>query len=271
MKALRLTTAADEEPALSNRSDETPASSGLVEKIDELAGRMGGMNMALNFLAHQSESPNVLYAFGYLFLERFKGTGKDVDIDNAISAYELAIGMMSTDHEEYGAYTGEAGVAWLKRFEAFGNIHDIDRAIALLEISLSFTPESDANLMGQLDNLGISLQSRFERTGDLADIENAISNKQRAVELSPPGDADLPGRLNGLGYSLQFRFERTGDLADIENAISNLQRALEFTLISQQSWELTPASLWRDWRPCRYRKRNIQPTTCRRAHSIWPC
>ena len=161
MKTLTLTTAADEESALSNRTDDKPTLSWSLEKFDELVGRMGGMDMALNFLANQSGGPQLLDAWGDLFLERFQGTGKEVDIDNAISAYEFAIGTMSTDHENYGAYTGDAGVAWLKRFQTFGNIHDINRAVSLLEISLSFTPESDANLMRQLNNLGISFQSRF--------------------------------------------------------------------------------------------------------------
>ena len=47
MKALTLTAAADDkEPALSNRADEKLASSELLERIDELAGHMGGMDMA---------------------------------------------------------------------------------------------------------------------------------------------------------------------------------------------------------------------------------
>ena len=165
-EGLTLRIPADQEPALSSRADEKPASSELLEVIDELADRMGGMDKALNLLANKSGGPQVLGTFGYLFLERFQETGKEVDINNAISAYELAIGMMSTDHEEYGAYAGNASLAWLKRFQTFGNIHDIDRAVSLLEICVSFTPESDDNLMGRLDNLGISLQSRFERTGD---------------------------------------------------------------------------------------------------------
>ena len=120
MKAL--TTATDEESALSNRADDKPTSSGPLEKVDELAGLMGGMDMALNFLANQSGDPQFLDAWGDLFLERFQGTGKEADIDNAISAYELAIGTMSTDHEKYGAYTGT--LAWhgsndSKRLETF--------------------------------------------------------------------------------------------------------------------------------------------------------
>ena len=160
MKALALTAATDEESALLNRADDKPTSSGPLEKVDELAGLMGGMggmDMTLNFLANQSGDPQFLDTCGDLFLERFQGTGKEVDIDNAISAYELAFGMMSTDHEKYGAYTGDAGVALLKIFQTLGNIHNINRAASLLEISVSFIPGSNANLMGRLNDLGFSL------------------------------------------------------------------------------------------------------------------
>ena len=53
-EGLTLTISADGEPASSNRADEKPASSELLEGIDELADRMGGMDMALNLLAKQS-------------------------------------------------------------------------------------------------------------------------------------------------------------------------------------------------------------------------
>ena len=116
MKALTLTTATDDEPALSNCSDEKLALSGQLEEIDELAGRMGGMDMALN-LANQSGGLELLGTYANRFVERFQATGKEVDIDNAISTFELAIGMMSTDHEEYGAYTGHAGSYDFKHFK----------------------------------------------------------------------------------------------------------------------------------------------------------
>ena len=86
MKSLTLTTAADEESALSNHADEKPTSSWPLEKIDELASRMGGMDKALNLLANQPGGPELLDAWGHLFLERFQETVKAVDIDNAISA-----------------------------------------------------------------------------------------------------------------------------------------------------------------------------------------
>ena len=44
-------------------------SGGLLEKMDELAGQMGGMDMALNFLANQLGGPQLLHTCGYLFLE----------------------------------------------------------------------------------------------------------------------------------------------------------------------------------------------------------
>src|SRR5271156_4041712 len=120
MKALALMSAADEEPALSNRAYERQASSGMLEEIDELASRMrGGMDMFSN-LVNQSDGPELLVRFGNRFIERFEATGKEVDIDNAISAYELAIRTMSTDHGEYGAYTEDASWAWLERLQAFG-------------------------------------------------------------------------------------------------------------------------------------------------------
>jgi len=77
IKALTLTTAADNEPA----------SNCVLEIIDEWAGAMGGMDMVLNLLASQSGGAQLLGACGYLFRKRFQGNGKEADIDNVISAY----------------------------------------------------------------------------------------------------------------------------------------------------------------------------------------
>ena len=84
--------------------------------------------MTISALASQSQDPQLLNSSGDLFLLQFEETREEDDIDNALSAYELVIGMMSTDHEKYGGCMAAVGLVWYRRFEVFGNFGNIENA-----------------------------------------------------------------------------------------------------------------------------------------------
>ena len=90
IRGLTLTTATDTEPASPNP--------GVLQRLDQVvAGLPGGVDGFLNLVARDSEDPQHLNSLGDLFVQQFIESMTEEDINHAISAYELAIGMVLID------------------------------------------------------------------------------------------------------------------------------------------------------------------------------
>jgi tetratricopeptide (TPR) repeat protein len=165
---------------------------------------------------------------------RFQGTGRLADVDEAITLLRVA----SVGQEPAGrpgpagrprsaVMLANLGNALLARFERTGDLADLDEAVNAGRAAVSAVSEGDPDGDLALSSLGNILQTRYERTGRLADLDEAVIMGQAAANAVAPGHPKRIAYLSNLGNCLRARYERTGRLADLDGAVEAGRAAVE--------------------------------------------
>lgn len=182
---------------------------------------------ATSLLDDDPQKPYQLKNCGDIFLRVFRDKREKEVLDQAVSAYRMALCFFSQEDEMFDQCLCDTSTALLERFELIGILSDVNDAVSKLETVVFRTPDHHPAKAERLSNLCIILARRFQHTEDITDINRSITNQKRAVELTPEGHKDLPAWLNNLGTSLCDRFKITGSMEDIANAISYQKKALD--------------------------------------------
>ena len=163
---------------------------------------------------------------GALFLDRFRVTRDEEDLNNSITAFEQASQCPPAEGLEY---LREAGNAFKARYKLKRNLFDLNRAIEIYE-GLVGSTDSHANIHPWLNSPTTSLTRRFERTPpQLIDRFTTIPIQQNALRTTSKEDKTLSTLLTNLADLLQDRFRRTRDVSDLTKEISLRQKALRLT------------------------------------------
>jgi hypothetical protein len=120
--------------------------------------------MMPTMLSRLLEDPGLVNAFGDFFYKQFAETNSKYDLDKAIIAYELAVGLTTSDDTNYGIYIHNAGLALYRQFELSGNLADINKVIFILEGAIAYTSVENVTHAAQLDILGNALYDHFKFT-----------------------------------------------------------------------------------------------------------
>jgi tetratricopeptide (TPR) repeat protein len=181
------------------------------------------------------EQGDHLTGLGRALYERFARTGDGAALDEALDAFEHALGAVpSTGAREnlvttwdYQDVVQEAGNAYRDRYGASGDVRDLDRATELHRAAVAATPSGAPALARRLSELGSDLRMRYERTDRQGVLEEAIHTLDQALEQAAPDDPFRPVYEANLGNVLRDRHNRTRDGHDLDRAVSLHRGAIE--------------------------------------------
>jgi tetratricopeptide (TPR) repeat protein len=180
-----------------------------------------------------AERASYLFNLGNALEVKFERGGApadlDEDLDDAITAFQAAVGASSLDDPNLEVYRSHLGSMLYARFLRAGAREDLDDAIVNLEAAVFATASDDPDRARYLADLGVTLRVRFELIGAQADLDHALSASKAAVQATPPEGEDWAARLSSLGNVLHARFRRSRARADLDDAIANLDAALDAT------------------------------------------
>ena len=108
-----------------------------------------------------------------LYRDRHAATGRPVDLDHAVRAWQQAAALPAEDDPRWPGILTEYGATLVRRGQHRQAVGDIDTAVRLLRLAVDWTPESDAELADRRRTLGIAHFLRFRAQEVLADLFEA--------------------------------------------------------------------------------------------------
>jgi tetratricopeptide (TPR) repeat protein len=186
---------------------------------------------AVRLIQKASKSDNEtlqLAQTGADFLQVFRQSGNDLDIDMAVSTLKRADIQLSWGHSSQATLKDSLASALHERFKARVDSADLDSTIELHFEMLGLEPEDRLDCSGSRHSLATLLYERFERGGERSDLDTAITLLNEAVRLRPAPHPNRGTSLTNLAGALTVRFQTRGEPVDLDRAIILYQEALEF-------------------------------------------
>jgi tetratricopeptide (TPR) repeat protein len=154
-------------------------------------------------------------------LIRFRRTGLEPDLDDAVSNAEKASALVRADDPRYGMIWSNLAVMLRTRYARRREAEDLRRAIAAGRLAVKALPEDHPRHAVALSELGLNLLNLFEVTGSQADLDEATLIAGQAVASRATGPSHAIHLFN-LGTVLS---RRAGDPAAQRQAIEVLGEA----------------------------------------------
>lgn len=168
--------------------------------------------------------PAALVTLGGLLLLRFQIAADPDDLDRAVDAGRLAVGLLRGRPQAWSDVLLKAMInlaqAFQQRFACRGNVADLDEAFALYsELAPQLSVESpDYPLL--LSNFGMTLLDQFGQTGNSQLLDEAVRVGHLAVAASSRTDRAQRRTIRAaLRESLSRRYEERGDLRDLDEVV----------------------------------------------------
>ncbi|KAA1470070.1 hypothetical protein DENSPDRAFT_870713 [Dentipellis sp. KUC8613] len=190
----------------------------------DVIGVISALREASGLIPDPSQKVLTIAKVGTVYLERFKSSKNQSDLDDAISCFAQAIELSPREHPMVPNFLMSLSSVYAKRFEHFQNRSDLDLAIAQLEKLNELVGESHPVKPHALKEMR-KLQ-RVREAGDpklyqdQAELDEMIPFLRNAGEASSSDISERLRGLNQLGAVLRRRFELSGKIADIDEAIA---------------------------------------------------
>jgi len=162
--------------------------------------------------------------------EKFKGTGRIEDLNDAISMYSEVLGFMSeSDDRRTLRVQNLDAVARLLgiRFQKLEVMSDLDKAISTWEDAIAISVEENESRAHILIELGQRLRIRYEWLHAEGDIHRAVSVVEEAIRFRTEDDHRRPTALFTLGSIWRERFVQTKETTDLEESIRCSKQAVD--------------------------------------------
>ncbi|WP_043663274.1 CHAT domain-containing tetratricopeptide repeat protein [Streptomyces xylophagus] len=172
----------------------------------------------------------LLNRLGGSLQDRFRGTARSTDLDQAIESLRQALELTPETAPDRADLLVGLGMALSTRYDLAQDVADLGESIALVEQAVERCPPGTPYRDVALNALSFVLRDRYFRTGDLADLAQSIELARAALELTPAGSPSRWAHLMGLGIAVRHRYERSGDPSDLDEAITLWQEALDGAL-----------------------------------------
>ena len=172
-----------------------------------------------------TRDPEFLNVAGHLFLERYISSKLQIDLDNSIRAYDLAVRMLSPNDGECSKYQFDASIAYYSRFRLLGKIFDITYALTMLQSAIDRAPEDRHDIGAHRTSLTQNIAAAFDWTKNLDYVSKSIYSLLGEIESTPGGGANLQ-LVDGLALCLRGRFEQSRCVAKLfETTLKTLRKA----------------------------------------------
>jgi tetratricopeptide (TPR) repeat protein len=165
---------------------------------------------------------------GELLHEKFKGTGRIQDLDDAISVYSEALGFTDGTRRTLRLRNLAAiGKLLGIRFHKLEEMSDLDNAISRWEEAVAISVDEKEIRADILTQLGQDLCMRFKWLQVEDDIHQAVSVMEQAISLRSEDDPERPTALFILGGILREQFIQTRDPVHLEQSILLSRQAVD--------------------------------------------
>ncbi|KAH9482013.1 hypothetical protein JR316_0006543 [Psilocybe cubensis] len=170
-----------------------------------------------------------LSSFGKLYLEKYRKSKQQEDIDLSIKSYEKAIRLVADDSGLL-AYDYDYAIALFERYSLLQRPDDLESAISRVERVVEGTPEESSDFTHRSGFLSSLYYIRYQSSRTISDLSKAIGAIRKSVHANE-GNEKLVSNLNNLSVFLyqRFRLSPNHDLVDISEAILYQNRLVELT------------------------------------------
>jgi len=162
---------------------------------------------------------------------RFKHTGSDSDLSEAISVQKRAVLLTPDGHPDMPRHLNNLGNSIHSRFQRTGDPSDLSEAISIYQHAVQLTPDRHASMPALLNNLGSSFLCHFHLTNDFSSIQNATSIFQKsATSIGPPsGRLEAAHRWANLSmtHNLSCSVTAYGVAMELISEIAGTDRTIE--------------------------------------------
>lgn len=195
------------------------------------------MSFAARAAAGDRFLPYYLSDLGTAWLNRYRITRRDADLDHSVAAHEQALATPVPAAEDQAGRLAGYSTALLARFARDRDERDLDGAVAAARSAarLAATAEADQARailarqlpagdqvvavrlarLASLERLSVALLAAFEQHGERADLDEAVDAAAKAARLVPPGDPSHARCQAVLAMVRQARYQRFGEAADL--------------------------------------------------------
>jgi tetratricopeptide (TPR) repeat protein len=182
-----------------------------------------------------------LSVLGTAWTQRFRITGRDADLDNAVAAHRRALALGVPDPADQAGHHANLSSALLARYEKAGRAPDLDEAVTVARAATKIAagprpawpgdPGQDRSLAARSaartsqSALAAALLRRYLHERAQSDLDEAVEAGRRAVGAAPPGDPARAGMQANLANLLLERFTRQWRRDDLAEAVNTAREA----------------------------------------------
>jgi tetratricopeptide (TPR) repeat protein len=164
-----------------------------------------------------------------MLFARFKKQGEINDLDTAITCFQKAVDLTTSDHPDLDNRFGALINMLAERLKIVEGRQDVDAIIKYSKRAVDIPDLDRLSLAKQLNNLSIELVNLFEVLKRMDILDAAVNTSQIAVDITPSGDPSLPNKLNSLAKALGTRYHQANETNDLETSIFTARRSVEIT------------------------------------------
>ncbi|KAJ5802108.1 uncharacterized protein N7503_004558 [Penicillium pulvis] len=157
-----------------------------------------------------------------LLLERFKSTGRDAGLDEAVQMTYWALDCLSDGDPDRALVLATLGIILSSQYDCLSRPQDLEDAIYSLQIALqTWSPRGDGTFPAAVsNNLACALGRRYEYTGRREDLNDAITSALEATQIELSDDPTLMAAVgSNLANLLARQYESIGDFDSLSNAL----------------------------------------------------
>jgi tetratricopeptide (TPR) repeat protein len=133
-----------------------------------------------------SRMARIHFDLAWALRDRYRAQGRVGDIDDAILAYGVALGLFRSDDPLYPVTMFRLAECHYDRYLTHDAEEDLDRTIDLLARAAARLPDGHDFKPRALSDLGRGRLARFVRARKAVDLRRALSLARRAIELALP-------------------------------------------------------------------------------------
>ncbi|KAH9933736.1 CHAT domain-containing protein [Fomitopsis serialis] len=198
--------------------------------IVHLEAALDALNGA-NIQEDNPAKPMILNSTANIHLSQFGMLHQIEDIEQAVTSYKAAIGLLGERNAETPFYMQQLGYALRMKYEFTLNYSDIEEAVSVLNQASDIMALDHPKRPQLLIDLGTSYQMQSDHFGiggsDISMVDKAIAAHMTAHMLNPE-----EYHFAALSHALLSRFEYSKDPHDIERAIDMARDSLRRTIDS---------------------------------------
>ncbi|TFY65204.1 hypothetical protein EVG20_g5680 [Dentipellis fragilis] len=187
-------------------------------------GVISALREASGLVPDRTEKALTIAKVGSVYLERFKFSKGQSDLDDAISCFAQAAELSPREHPMVPNFLMSLSSTYAKRFEHFQSHPDLDLALAQYEHLNGLVDESHPIKPLVLKEIGKLRRVKEAKDPklcqDQAELDEMVLFLRNAGGSSSSEPSEKLRGLSQLGAVLRRRFELTGKMADIDEAIA---------------------------------------------------